>query len=1118
MDMLSDSSPRVKESLMGSVRRLCTFFGRHHTLEYLMPLLITFLNDKESSLRKTFFHQVMGISIFVGRISMQSFLLPCITQAIYDSDESVVHNALHALASLCEIGLLSKKTMLNDIAPKVAPLLVHPGQWVRMPAVRVLSSIARSLGMTGTHCFLMPVLESYLSQELVVIEETTLLQSLKKHTSRKRYLQALHKLLSGSPSATSPEERKRPAKDDRSRISRMRHTLVPSFQQDSGILGSFFTSDKEKTQSAGDKHASVSAKQLTPPGSPRRRVFSPDTSYADDETTSLLQNYISLASQAMQTRLGPSVEIPQRASIRASPSYLLSPESYFLQDDDAEASDYMRLSDKVPPVLIRASKDGRTSHSIVAGNAQGYLAGGINPGFGSSAGVPWGSGSVADLTSAAGMAHASRSAANSTEFASNVSSLGSPSDSDRIRSWSANASPRPGGGGRGSDGEPDELHLGGTPRGKLTRTNTTSLAGSGSGSTPHPSAQADPRHAQVDPRHAARRRAGVVTSQLLGGSFSEWKPVGHLLANLHEHKSAVNRISVSHDHTYFATASNDGTVKLWDGQMIESDALLTSRLTYTPSSALQRDSASIGQKLTAQSSANLPRVTSVAVCNTTRRVACSTDAGEVSIFDIEYSSKVSAMMSDNAVAGGRVYTGCSEAHHLDYATEGSILTLEYLEDPYSSLLFCSTQRGGVHAFDPRLGKDVWTLHHDPRQGLAAALAIDPAGQWLVVGTRRGYFSVWDVRFQLPVKTWRHPSGAAVHTLIPHSVTVRHPRRPSAAVLAAVGPNEVNVFDIERGECGSIFKAYTPTARPPPPATHAGMADAPPPSDPVQPSMDEKTIGAMRTLQAEEFEGETVLTPPVADFSQEELSSKVMKKRMISRSASSPSVMQRHLIKRERIHLDYGTHELRGVNFDAPAGSPNTPTPAPGASSGSRNSGGGASGGTVSAASDVRFSSVSTGRGTGASQGGASAGSTNAVAWGGDTEHSIRSLLCPHDGSFLLTAGTDRRVRYWDLGMRHGKNDLGYTVCGQQADEPKSRITMQEYPIQSTEEAGQTHMGVMYLECPGENTQTTIDSRTKQRPPPPSSEHTDAVLDIRATLHPRKMLISAGRDGVVKLWR
>jgi len=53
------------------------------------------------------------------------------------------------------------------------------------------------------------------------------------------------------------------------------------------------------------------------------------------------------------------------------------------------------------------------------------------------------------------------------------------------------------------------------------------------------------------------------------------RPKGLLVAHLHEHKSAVNRIRVSDEHSIFATCSNDGTVKIWNSQKMEGKTTTT---------------------------------------------------------------------------------------------------------------------------------------------------------------------------------------------------------------------------------------------------------------------------------------------------------------------------------------------------------------------------------------------------------------------------------------------------------------------------------------------------------------------------------------------------------------
>nr|GEV66764.1 phosphoinositide 3-kinase regulatory subunit 4 [Tanacetum cinerariifolium] len=59
-----------------------------------------------------------------------------------------------------------------------------------------------------------------------------------------------------------------------------------------------------------------------------------------------------------------------------------------------------------------------------------------------------------------------------------------------------------------------------------------------------------------------------------------WRPRGVVVAHLQEHRFAINDISVSTNHCFFVTASDDSTVKVWDSRELEKDISFRSRLTY----------------------------------------------------------------------------------------------------------------------------------------------------------------------------------------------------------------------------------------------------------------------------------------------------------------------------------------------------------------------------------------------------------------------------------------------------------------------------------------------------------------------------------------------------------
>lgn len=71
--------------------------------------------------------------------------------------------------------------------------------------------------------------------------------------------------------------------------------------------------------------------------------------------------------------------------------------------------------------------------------------------------------------------------------------------------------------------------------------------------------------------------------------LGDWKPSGRLIAHLHEHRAAVNRLSLHPNGYVFASCCNDGTVKLWDCQRMESKSMVNrSRVTFTNSTGKKK--------------------------------------------------------------------------------------------------------------------------------------------------------------------------------------------------------------------------------------------------------------------------------------------------------------------------------------------------------------------------------------------------------------------------------------------------------------------------------------------------------------------------------------------------
>ena len=173
----------VKRALLTDITRLCIFMSRQSANDLVLPLLITFLNDRDTSLRASFFTSISGVCAFVGRASFEAFVLPCILQQLSDVEEAVVSAALTSLSQLADVALHTRASLL-EIAAKVAPMLTHPSSWVRHGAIGFFAALRSHFSPTDTFCLLRPILRPFLRTPLLSLDPSHLEAALKPSVSR----------------------------------------------------------------------------------------------------------------------------------------------------------------------------------------------------------------------------------------------------------------------------------------------------------------------------------------------------------------------------------------------------------------------------------------------------------------------------------------------------------------------------------------------------------------------------------------------------------------------------------------------------------------------------------------------------------------------------------------------------------------------------------------------------------------------------------------------------------------------------------------------------------------------------------------------------------------------
>lgn len=259
-----------------------------------------------------------------------------------------------------------------------------------------------------------------------------------------------------------------------------------------------------------------------------------------------------------------------------------------------------------------------------------------------------------------------------------------------------------------------------------------------------------------------------------------WRPRGVLVAHLQEHRSAVNDIAISTDHSFFVSASDDSTVKVWDSRKLEKDISFRSRLTYPLEGS---------------------RALCTAMLRNSAQVIVGACDGIIHMFSVDYISRGLGNVVEK-------YSGIADIKKKDVG-EGAILSLlNYCADGSpSQMVMYSTQNCGIHLWDIRTNSNAWTLKAIPEEGYVSSLVTGPCGNWFVSGSSRGVLTLWDLRFLVPVNSWQYSLVCPIEEIClfvpPPNASVSTMARP--LIYVAAGCNEVSLWNAENGSCHQVLR-------------------------------------------------------------------------------------------------------------------------------------------------------------------------------------------------------------------------------------------------------------------------------------------------------------------------
>lgn len=767
--LVEDPDVFVRRAFLSSVPELCMFF-KEQSNDVLLAHLNTYLNDRDWTLKCAFFDTVVGIAAFIGSTSLEEFMLPLMVQALADQEEFVVQAAIHSLAQLAGLGLLSK-SKLWELLDIIGRFTMHPNIWIRESAAEFISMSASFLQPADVRCFLLPLVKPYLKiAYLPDYNELSVLDALQTPLSRPVFDQAI-------TWAT---------KADRGLFWKSLHNVrslafgssstlaVRSKDQIFGPLGKSSRNDEDDQWL--DKLRNLGLKP-------------------DDEPKLLaLREFIWRLSN-MRSRDASPAELSISTGLISLKDFGVTPQTVFF--NDSPLRDPSITPDLEPPPTQYTIADALLDASMTIDDtvAKKRRAANMHKNRVPSIG-PHGGGRI---LSPSGSARAS-------SRDSRVPSSGSRDDASindgpyvlrramRHQASALSLLDRKDGGKSIPETGTSDANAFGEMEGPFTQTITAqpTLAAdsvatprikqakhSYAGKDPNVQFMLDNMYIANFPRDViefgpmvepiSRRKSRAIRTQ---AAEERWRPRGTLVATFGEHRGCINRVVVSPDHMFFVTGGDDGAVKVWDTARLERNITHRSRQTHKH--------------------AHATRV--LALCfieNSHCFVSCAND-GSVHVVKV-----------DTVSASGVIRYGKLRLLREYCLPEGEFTVwCEHFRQETSSVLILATNKSRVLGIDLRTMTLLYVLENPVHHGTPTCFCVDRKRNWLCIGTSHGIIDLWDLRFMVRLKAMGVPGKSAIYRI---SIHPNKGRGKWICVSGGAEHGEITTWDLEKGICREIYR-------------------------------------------------------------------------------------------------------------------------------------------------------------------------------------------------------------------------------------------------------------------------------------------------------------------------
>ncbi|KAH8700818.1 hypothetical protein BGW36DRAFT_375073 [Talaromyces proteolyticus] len=809
--LLTDSDPSVRRAFLGSVPSLCVFFGNAKTNEVILSHLNTYLNDKDWILKCAFFEALVGVAAYVGSVSLEEFILPLMVPSMTDAEDFVVERVIRSMTAMADLGLFQRSTTW-ELLHIVVRFFPHPNGWIREAAIHFVVTCSKFLSFADKHSILTPLVRPFLKTNIIAITECEILDALKRPLPKAVYDMALvwaqksekgafwkaanrdsvfslnvNDVLVGRgfPRQVSLSGQPKNEEDEQwiSRLRSLGMTQEDEFKL--FVLREYVWRVGMRSSRSSDVAETSNLNNLI---TLAQSGVTPQTVFFD-KNQGIKQRRLSTDYEPTQGHKGTKTHTIADALLDASTtinSQAAAPQRH--HRSSATAVEAIKNGPQSPstspsPAPQSASQESSAPSSDIDQGAtakfqdadknfdRGSIATATNPGNL----TPTGSlNRIERKSSAINLLNRKDSGKTYAETSMNSMNAFGKVDVHSQRK----TSPSPLGMAKENAVQqtvPQQYHAGHSYSGNdpvilklldnvFAENYPTDLFDLG------------PFVKEVDPRRPIKRASGENTDK-------PWRPEGVLVAMFGEHTAPVNRVVAAPDHSFFATASDDGTVKVWDTTRLEKNLTPRSRQTYRHAP---------GTKVKCLTF----------VENTYTFISGATD-GSIQAVKIDY-HKVNETVRYGKLQVVRQYqlpTGNDGA--VEYAT-----WVEHFRSEAQSTLLIATNTCRIIALDMKTMLPIYSLLNPVHHGTPTVFCYDRKRSWLLVGTSHGILDLWDLRFRVRLKAWGLPGGTAIHRL------QIHPTKGRGRWVCVAGGSgnggEVTVWDIEKVQCREVYRAASPS--------------------------------------------------------------------------------------------------------------------------------------------------------------------------------------------------------------------------------------------------------------------------------------------------------------------